>query len=52
MYLDKARASFDIDAINNSDFNWGYDAMYGAGREAVPALLPKLRYCIVLTIQF
>jgi phosphomannomutase len=41
MYLDKARASFDIDSINNSDFKWGYDAMYGAGREAVPALLPE-----------
>ena len=43
IYLDKVRANFDIDAINNSDFNWGYDAMYGAGREAVPALLPKTK---------
>ena len=50
MYLDKARVSFDIDAINNSDFNWGYDAMYGAGREAVPALLPK-NYPIALFRQ-
>jgi phosphomannomutase len=41
MYLDKAKANFDLDAINNSDFKWGYDAMYGAGREAVPALLPE-----------
>jgi phosphomannomutase len=41
LYLDKAKEAFDLDAINNSDLSLGYDAMYGAGREAVPALLPK-----------
>jgi phosphomannomutase len=41
VYLDKAKEAFDLDAINNSDLSLGYDAMYGAGREAVPALLPK-----------
>jgi len=41
LYLDKAKAAFDLDAINNSDLALGYDAMYGAGREAVPSLLPK-----------
>ena len=47
LYLDKVRSSFDIDAINNSDFNWAYDAMFGAGRQTVPALLPetKLLHC-------
>ena len=42
IYLKKARESFDIDAINNSNFNWAYDAMYGAGREVVPSLLPNI----------
>jgi phosphomannomutase len=41
LYLDKAKEAFDLDAINNSDLSLGYDAMYGAGREAIPALLPK-----------
>tara|TARA_Y100000385_G_scaffold103548_1_gene107053 strand:+ start:248 stop:1633 length:1386 start_codon:yes stop_codon:yes gene_type:complete len=41
LYLDKAKKAFDLDVINNSDLSLGYDAMYGAGREAVPALLPK-----------
>jgi phosphomannomutase len=41
LYLDKAKEAFDLDTINNSDLSLGYDAMYGAGREAVPALLPK-----------
>ncbi len=41
LYLDKAKEAFDLDAINNSDLQLGYDAMYGAGREAVPSLLPK-----------
>lgn len=41
LYLNKAKEAFDLDAINNSDLSLGYDAMYGAGREAVPALLPK-----------
>ena len=42
IYLDKARKSFDIEAINNSNFNWAYDAMYGAGRDAVPSLLADI----------
>ncbi|MBL6657269.1 MAG: phosphoglucomutase/phosphomannomutase family protein [Flavobacteriales bacterium] len=41
LYLDKAKQAFDLDAINNSGLQLGYDAMYGAGREAVPSLLPK-----------
>lgn len=41
LYLDKAEASFDLDAIRHSDLKLGYDAMYGAGREAVPKLLPQ-----------
>jgi len=41
IYLDKARKAFDLDAINQSDLSLGYDAMYGAGREAVPSLLPN-----------
>ncbi|MGC6470885.1 MAG: phosphoglucomutase/phosphomannomutase family protein [Flavobacteriales bacterium] len=41
LYLDKAENSFDLDAIRHSDLKLGYDAMYGAGREAVPKLLPQ-----------
>ena len=43
LYIDKVRSSFDIDVINNSDFNWAYDAMFGAGRQTVPALLPETK---------
>lgn len=40
MYLDHAKANFDLDAINNSALKLAYDPMFGAGKSAVPALLP------------
>lgn len=41
IYWDKAHAHFDLEAIRNSDLRLGYDAMYGAGRETIPTLLPE-----------
>ncbi len=40
MYCKHAAANFDLDAINNSDMNFAYDAMFGAGMNAVKRLLP------------
>ncbi|MDG2263730.1 MAG: phosphoglucomutase/phosphomannomutase family protein, partial [Flavobacteriales bacterium] len=41
MYCKHAEANFDLDAINNSDMNFAYDAMFGSGMNAVKRLLPK-----------
>ena len=41
MYCKHAEASFDLDAINNSDMIFAYDAMFGAGMNAVKRLLPN-----------
>ena len=40
-YCKHAAANFDLDLINNSDMNFAYDAMYGAGMNAVKRLLPN-----------
>lgn len=40
MYLDHVNANFDMDAIRNAPFKIAYDAMYGAGQNAVRKLLP------------
>lgn len=40
MYLDHVEANFDMDAIRNSGQKIAYDAMYGAGMNAVQKLLP------------
>ncbi|MFK8007787.1 MAG: phosphoglucomutase/phosphomannomutase family protein [Saprospiraceae bacterium] len=40
IYLDHVEASFDMDAIRNSGQKIAYDAMYGAGMNAVKKLLP------------
>lgn len=47
MYFDHVVASFDLEAIRNSDFGVGYDAMYGAGYLIFPRILPeaKLLHC-------
>lgn len=42
MYIDHVKASFDLDAINNSDFRWGYDAMFGAGMAVMNDLFPEI----------
>jgi len=41
MYCEHAAANFDLDAINNSNMNFSYDAMFGAGMNAVKRLLPN-----------
>tara|TARA_B100001758_G_scaffold247942_1_gene268827 strand:+ start:35186 stop:36586 length:1401 start_codon:yes stop_codon:yes gene_type:complete len=47
MYIKHAEANFDLDAISNSEMNFAYDAMFGAGMNAVKRLLPntKLLHC-------
>ena len=41
IYCRHAEANFDLDAIRNSDMHFAYDAMFGAGMNAVKRLLPK-----------
>ena len=41
IYCKHAEAYFDLDAIRNSTMNFAYDAMYGAGMNAVKRLLPN-----------
>lgn len=40
MYVDHARANFDLEAIEQSGLRLAYDAMYGAGQNAMKRLLP------------
>jgi len=42
MYIDHVKNSFDLDAIQNSDFRWGYDAMFGAGMAVMNDLFPEI----------
>lgn len=44
MYLDHVEANFDLDAIRNSKIQLAYDAMYGAGQNAVMKLFPKAHF--------
>lgn len=44
MYVEHARASFDLDAIEKSGLNLAYDAMYGAGQNAMKRILPKTKF--------
>lgn len=44
MYVDHAKANFDLDAIEKSGLNLVYDAMYGAGQNALKRLLPKTQF--------
>jgi len=39
MYVDHVKANFDLDLINNSGIKIAYDAMYGAGQDAVKRIL-------------
>ncbi|MDX2361788.1 MAG: phosphoglucomutase/phosphomannomutase family protein [Crocinitomicaceae bacterium] len=41
MYVDHARANFDLDAIEKSGLKLAYDAMYGSGQNALKRLLPN-----------
>lgn len=40
IYMDHVESNFDLDLIRNADFKIAYDAMYGAGMNAVKRLLP------------
>lgn len=40
VYLDHVYANFDMEAIKAAPINLAYDAMYGAGQNALPKLLP------------
>ena len=44
MYLDHAEKNFDLDLIRNSELRLAYDAMYGAGQNAMKKLLPGLTF--------
>ena len=41
MYCSHVEANFDLDSIRDSKMNFAYDAMYGAGMNAVKRLLPN-----------
>src|SRR5690606_20332917 len=43
LYYDHVMASFDIPAIRNAGFGIGYDAMYGAGYNIFPRILPDAK---------
>ena len=44
MYCKHAEAYFDLDTIRNSNMNFAYDAMYGAGMGAFKRLLPEASF--------
>lgn len=44
MYIKHAEASFDLEAIRNSEMSFAYDAMYGAGKDVMRKLLPDLTF--------
>ncbi|NRA51680.1 MAG: phosphoglucomutase/phosphomannomutase family protein, partial [Phaeodactylibacter sp.] len=41
IYVDHVTASFDLDSIRSAKFKIAYDAMYGAGQNALRRLLPE-----------
>jgi phosphomannomutase len=41
MYVRHVEANFDLEAIRRSGLRLGYDAMYGAGQNVVPRILPE-----------
>ena len=43
LYVEHAKANFDLDIINNSNLSLAYDPMFGAGKAAMPRLLPKIK---------
>ncbi len=44
LYVEHARANFDLEAIEKSGLNLAYDAMYGAGQNALKRLLPNIHF--------
>lgn len=47
IYIDHVQSHFDLEAIKNSPINLAYDAMYGAGQNALKILFPEalLMHC-------
>jgi phosphomannomutase len=41
LYVHKVQNAFDLKAIQSSGLRFAYDAMYGAGQDAVPRILPE-----------
>ena len=41
IYLDHVEENFDLESIRNANFRIAFDAMYGAGKNAVKKLLPE-----------
>lgn len=41
MYIEYLKEKFDIDALNNSPYKLGYDAMYGAGQNVIRQIIPS-----------
>lgn len=44
MYLKKVEESFDLENIRNSEINFAYDAMYGAGQTIMKKILPHATF--------
>ncbi|MCE3297254.1 MAG: Phosphoglucosamine mutase [Crocinitomicaceae bacterium] len=44
LYVEHVKANFDLDAIKNSGLNLVYDAMYGAGQNAMKRILPDITF--------
>jgi phosphomannomutase len=44
LYVDHVEANFDMDAIRNSNMNFAFDAMYGAGQDVMRRLLPDITF--------
>lgn len=43
-YIEKVKAHFDIAAIQSSDLELAYDAMYGAGQNVMTKLFPNIHF--------
>ena len=48
MYVKHVEKNFDLQAIRKSGLKLGYDAMYGAGQNVIPRILPEatLLHCV------
>ncbi|UKJ05962.1 phosphoglucomutase/phosphomannomutase family protein [Solitalea lacus] len=44
LYIKHIEENFDLDAIRNSGMNFAYDAMYGAGQNAMRRLFPEATF--------
>lgn len=44
MYVEHVEKNFDMNAIRNSQMNFAYDAMYGAGQNVMRRLLPDITF--------